>query len=155
MKKITTFAATLILIIVSTNSIAQSRFITDDGLNTLKANAVSFSKNNGSANELVFDINANESAIKWSTSNEANMSHFELQISNDGTNFTTLNKVAASDYTQWQTSYKVTFRKRYLSAQKVYYRVKAVFADNSVEYTSAAVLNLSNNGNEPVYASLR
>lgn len=154
MKQINLFLTAAIILVTANASFSQMKFVADDGLNSSKPNSISFAKTGTAGEEVTYEATPNESEIIWSTSKETNTSHFELQISQDGINFTEIKKVAASDYTQWQTNYKVTFRKSYLSAVKVYYRLKAVFSDNGVAYSTAVVFNVAKATTQPMYANL-
>ena len=130
---------------------AQTKFSINDGTENVANNAImtDAAKNN----ELKFEMGANGASIKWQTSNENNTSHFELQISDDNKTFTSIKKVAASDMTQWATNYEVKFRKTYIAAEKVYYRVKTVFTNGAEMYTAATAFAIAN-GTGVSYASI-
>ncbi len=153
-KRLSYFLITAFAVLISCSSFAQIKFTADDGLNNSRPNDLLFSKTGNADGELVYAATPNEAIIKWQTIKEANTSHFEIQISFDGIAFTPVKTVAASDNTQWQTNYQVTFRKTYLSAQKVYYRLKILFSDNSVEYSEPVFFKISTGLNQASYASL-
>ena len=143
---------TLIIIIIATiftaNSNAQSKFaLSINGA----SNNVKLTGNSGA--ELKCELGANGPAITWETLNEANTSHFELQVSYDGNNFSTIRKIAASDVTEWNTTYKAQFHKNYVSVEKVYYRLKVIFT-NTDETVTAPIAFTMPNRTKVSYASI-
>ena len=100
--------------------------------NTVKMNAIG---TNGS--ELKFETGVNGFSVKWQTSNETNTSRFELQVTDGSKSFKTIRTVAAGDVTEWSSAYEVNFIRNYLSVEKVYYRLKTVFANGTEVYTAA------------------
>ena len=103
-------------------------------------NTVAFAKANNTVN---IEKNANGAAISWSTIAESNTSHFEVEVSYDNKSFETIRTVAASETTKWATSYETKFKRTYLSAGKVSYRVKTVFIDGSAVVSEAATLEVT------------
>ena len=154
MKKLNLFLIALCTVLISNSLFAQIKFTADDGLNSSRPNSFFLTRIGRSGEELAYEATPNDAVIKWQTQKETNTSHFEMQLSFDGNIFTAVKTVAASDNTQWQTNYQVTFRKSYLSAEKVYYRLKIVFSDNSVEYSEPAVFKILDASNRTSYASL-
>lgn len=71
--------------------------------------------------------------LQWVTSNERNTSHFEIEHSTDGANFTRIGTVAANGYKKARTSYDYTDKTRFKGV--VYYRMKMVDADDTYEYS--------------------
>jgi hypothetical protein len=134
MKTMKTIITIIIATIFTANVNAQSKFTVNSSIETA-ANNVKLTGENGT--ELKYVLGANGPSIKWETSNEANTSHFELQISDDGKEFSTIRKVAASDVTEWNTAYETKFSKNYISVKKVYYRLKIVFSNGSEILTAA------------------
>ena len=150
MKTISTIITGITFSLITFQANAQAKFIINDGTETV---AVTMNKIGTNGTELKFEQTANGSFVKWATSNESNTSHFELQTSNDNNTFTTIRKVAASDVTEWATNYEAKFTKNYLSAAKVYYRVKTVFINGAETFTGAASFKITN-GNGTSYASI-
>lgn len=101
--------------------------------NTVKMNAIG---SNGS--ELKFETGVNGFSVEWQTSNEINTSRFELQVTDGSKSFKTIRTVAAGAVTEWSSDYKVNFIRNYLSVEKVYYRLKTVFANGTEVYTAAS-----------------
>jgi hypothetical protein len=110
-------------------------------------NAVSINKG------IEISKNANGASINWTASNESNSSQFEIEISYDNNNFTTIRTVAASETTKWATNYEAKFKRTYLSVEKIYYRVKTVFVDGSFEVTPSVCLEVKG-ANAVSYASI-
>jgi len=154
MKKMNLFFTAICMAGLSSTTMSQTKFMADDGLNYSKPNSLLFNSIGKYGEKLLYVATPNESFIKWQTVKETNTSHFEMQISFDGSFFTGIKTIAASDYTLWQTDYQVMFRKNYLSASKVYYRLKTVFSDNSVIYSEPAVFKILGTTNKTSYASL-
>jgi hypothetical protein len=108
--------------------------------NTNAQNNVAFKANSAEVN---IEKNANGAAITWSTAAESNTSHFEVEVSYDNKSFQTIRTVAASETTKWATKYESKFKRTYLSAGKVYYRVKTVFTDGTTTVTNASTLAIT------------
>lgn len=136
MKLINTIIA-ITFSLITFSATAHSK-LTDNGCtdltvnNTVKMNTID---NNGV--ELTFKTGINGFYIKWQTSNESNTSRFELQVTDGSKSFKTIRTVAASDVTEWSTSYETKFIRNYVSAENVYYRLKTVFNNGTEVYTAA------------------
>lgn len=117
--------------------------------NTVKMNAIG---TNGS--ELKFEMGVNGFYVKWQTSNETNTNHFELQVTDGSKSFKTIRTIAAGDVTEWSSAYETKFIRNYLSAEKVYYRLKTVFANGTEVYTAATSFEISG-GTALRYANVR
>ena len=113
---------------------AQTKFSFGNTNEQILANDIKISENQGNAVKCV--LGANGPSIQWETAEEVNTSHFEIQVSYDGTEFTSIRNVAASEITNWTTFYEAKFHKNYISAEKVYYRLKTVFTDGSETITT-------------------
>jgi hypothetical protein len=92
------------------------------------------SLNNFSANASDCKVNLN-----WSTSNETNFSHFELQKSTDGTAFSTITTQTAKCNTSSNCNYNITTN---LYDEKAYYRLKMIDKDGSFSYSK--IINVTN-----------
>jgi hypothetical protein len=87
--------------------------------------------------------------IKWQTTTEENSSHFELEKSHDGVDFTTIATLVTAGNSSTALNYKYTDKN--VSSEQVYYRLKMVDQDQSFNYsntifvgkTSSNKLNLS------------
>jgi hypothetical protein len=77
--------------------------------------------------------NGNVNVIKWSTSQEINSSHFILQRSNDGRNFTAIAQLAAAGNSSSIRNYNYTDNNPVKGIY--YYRLLTVDMDNSSKYS--------------------
>jgi hypothetical protein len=82
-----------------------------------------------------FDVqNVNkQNSLTWSTSQESNSSYYSIERSNNGTNFTTIGKVAAAGNSTTARLYSYTDNNPMAGIN--YYRLKMVDLDNSVKYS--------------------
>jgi hypothetical protein len=96
---------------------------------------------------------ANGASVNWTASNQKDISQFELEISYDNCSFSTIRTVIATEKTYCSASYEAKFRRTYLSVEKIYYRVKTVFADCSTEVTPSIALEIKS-ANGVSYASI-
>lgn len=76
--------------------------------------------------------------LRWNTAQERNTSHFEIQKSTDGRNFSTIGQAAAAGYSHAFTSYSFT-DSRPLSKVN-HYRLKMVDNDGKVAYSKVVVV---------------
>ena len=95
----------------------------------------------------LIDINAtgviDHIDVAWTIGSESNVSHYELERSEDGVNFdyiTSINGVGTTSLTQYY-DYS-DFDVRYF--QDFYYRVKSVDMDGDYDYTPIVVANIKN-----------
>ena len=153
MKLINTIIA-ITFSLITFSATAHSK-LTDNGCtdltvnNTVKMNTID---NNGV--ELTFKTGINGFYIKWQTSNETNTNRFELQVTDGSKSFKTIRTIAAGDVTEWSSAYETKFIRNYLSAEKVYYRLKTVFANGTEVYTAATSFEISG-GTALRYANVR
>jgi hypothetical protein len=82
---------------------------------------------------------ANLIALTWQTASESNSSHFEIQRSFDGVNFTTIGTVKAAGNSQDTKKYSFEDKKLYHTA--TYYRLKQIDLDNSHNFSEIRVIN--------------
>ena len=143
MKTLTQLFTAAIFSLVSFSSTAQTSETAASKMNQI-------GKNGG---ELKMERNGQGVFIKWQTSAESNSSHFELQVSSDNKTFTSIRNIAASETTHWNTNYEAKFQRSYMSAVKVYYRVKTVFINNEENFTTATAFEMKN-GKAVNYASI-
>ncbi|MEO8404965.1 MAG: T9SS type A sorting domain-containing protein, partial [Chitinophagaceae bacterium] len=81
--------------------------------------------------------------VEWTTENEENVSHFELERRGDGKNFSTLGNVAATGTNNGPAHYS------YVDQQPLpdrnYYRLKMVDNDGRVSYSNVLLLSTNSN----------
>lgn len=74
---------------------------------------------------------SNDAILQWKTTNEVNVSHFELQRSEDGQNFVTAGTVLPGSF-----SYQYTDAGIFNSKLVVFYRLKSFDMDNRFSYSA-------------------
>lgn len=79
----------------------------------------------------------NNVCLNWKTANEQNVSHFEIERSADGRNFTTIKTEAAKNQPLNLYSYEDVFA-GLRTADKVYYRIRQVDVDGKTKYSAIA-----------------
>ena len=77
--------------------------------------------------------------LNWQTTNEINVSHFNIQRSINGKNFTTIGKINASCCKYYFTDDKLPMTTDKLT---LYYRLEIVDKDGSKQYSYVMVVNL-------------
>ena len=80
--------------------------------------------------------------VGWTTEDEDNVSHFEIERSTNNMNFEYLTTQTAAGNTQGQTSYAIADN-NVLPNQDYYYRIKTVDNDGSFEYTHTVVARIT------------
>lgn len=90
-------------------------------------------------NFIIKDSNST-ALIKWTTSEENNLSYFEIDKSADGSYFTPLGNVTALGNTTGTTDYTFTDANN-TTVQNFYYRLKMVNLDGSFRYSALASYN--------------
>lgn len=86
--------------------------------------------------------NNNTAMLHWSTATELNTSHFEVERSSNGKNFTSIGKVTANGNTTTTRSYKLPDFSPLAGPN--YYRLKTVDIDGKLDYSTIAILNFGN-----------
>lgn len=84
------------------------------------------------------------SKLTWGTEQESNSSHFEIERSSDGSNFTLLGKVAAAGNSSKTITYN--FNDVKVNAGTNYYRLRMVDKDGRFEYSNIVALNVNIKG---------
>ncbi|HNA19476.1 MAG TPA: hypothetical protein PK023_05965 [Chitinophagaceae bacterium] len=79
----------------------------------------------------------NNVCLNWKTANEQNVSHFEIERSTDGRNFTTIKTEAAKNQSLNLYSYEDALAGQ-RAADKVYYRIRQVDGDGKTKYSAIA-----------------
>lgn len=84
----------------------------------------------------------NTTLLKWSTATEVNTSHFEIEYSNNGKEFTTVGTVAAKGNSSNLNAYNFTHNVNNQSMH--YYRLKMIDNDAKFEYSNIVKLKTTN-----------
>ncbi len=90
-----------------------------------------------------------ENEIYWTTTNEVNNSHFEIERSFDNTNWHTIGEIEAA--TQSTSLNHYTFTDDAFADGVNYYRIKQVDIDGTASYTIIKSVGTKNNGNNDFY----
>lgn len=85
------------------------------------------------------ELNNCEGLLKWTTSQETNSKEYQVEVSKDGRNYTTVGVVGAAGYSNNSTSYSFT-DKTPLDGQS-FYRLKMISNDGLIEYSNVAPIN--------------
>ena len=80
--------------------------------------------------------------LEWATSQEINASHYEIQRSHNGTDFTEAGEVRASGNTQTKTNYQFADKVTESVRAKLFYRLKMVNTDGSFGYSTTIPVNI-------------
>ncbi len=83
--------------------------------------------------------------LDWITATEINASHFEIERSNDGENFTQIGRVEATGNSNTDQEYKFSDRDVNIERNDVvqYYRIKMVDIDGQFKYSGVRVVNFT------------
>ena len=96
--------------------------------------------------DIKFDVqNVNNNAlVKWQTTNEINVSHFNIQRSNKGNDFTTISKLLAKNRSEneYQFIDKLSLTPSSPKGEELYYRIESVDKDGKISYSETRILNL-------------
>jgi len=84
------------------------------------------------------------SSLTWSTLQESNSSHFDIERSSDGVNFTAIGKTDAKGVSDKQTNY--AFNDIRVNPGTNYYRLKLVDKDGLYQYSNVVALSVSIKG---------
>lgn len=84
------------------------------------------------------DVVGNSVRLNWSTAQETNTSHFEIQRSTDGRNFQTVGKVTAAKNSAVKKDYTYDDLNALANGGKVFYQLKTVDADG--KFTHSKIL---------------
>jgi hypothetical protein len=126
---ITVIAAGFIL--NTSNVTAQSiASINNDGITAAEGKAASLI-----ISEVTFKPLRNGYNVTWETQNQFNVASFELQISEDNKNFSTVKRRTCGP--EKRSRYQVQLNNTIIFANPVYYRLKWVTLDGQVNYTTS------------------
>jgi hypothetical protein len=90
-------------------------------------------------------LNNNKVDLRWITASEMNLSHFSIERSVDGINYTEAGLVFAVGNSNENISYKMSDNITNLAATVVYYRVRSVDIDSKSEVSEVKVIRLAQN----------
>lgn len=109
-------------------------------------------------------LNNNKANLNWTTASEINVSHFAVERSTDGVNFSDAGVVFAYGGMSEKADYSFSDDLSRISAQVIYYRLRSVDNDGKTEYSQVRIVRISRqNENEikimtypnPVVSDLR
>ena len=81
-----------------------------------------------------------DAILNWSTAQEINNSHFEVERSLDGQNFKAIDKVMGKGNTSEEQAYSYTDANIFAATRMVYYRLKQVDFDGTTTYTDMVAI---------------
>jgi hypothetical protein len=80
--------------------------------------------------------------LNWKTESESNSSHFTIEVSKNGRDFSDIGRAGAAGFSSTTKNY--TFNHSKLSSGTYYYRLKMVDKDNSSKYSSVEKVTIEN-----------
>lgn len=93
----------------------------------------------------------NQVLVEWSTAEESNASHYEIQRSQNGTDWTTIDSVAAAGNSSTAQNYSYTDRNPV--GTTIYYRLRQVDIDRKYVITQVRVVKMNGEtGNVKIYS---
>ena len=87
--------------------------------------------------------NNNKVDLKWSTASEINVSHFVIERSTDGSNYSDIGMVFAYGNSTDQKNYTYTDNVSNFQTAIVYYRLRSVDIDEKAQYSETRVIRIS------------
>lgn len=94
--------------------------------------------------------NNNRVDLKWSTATETNLSHFIVERSTDGVNFSDAGMVFAYGNTTSKSDYAIADNISSLQVSVVYYRLRSVDVDSKMQYSEVRIIRISKQGGNNV-----
>lgn len=95
-------------------------------------------------------LTKNSGLLQWGTASEVNTSHFDIERSSDGRNFSSvLGKTPAAGNSTTVKNYSFTDNSPLKGAN--YYRIKQVDKDGKIAYSNTALLNFNGDGAISIY----
>ena len=88
-------------------------------------------------------LNNNKADLKWTTASEINVSHFVIEKSLDGTNFSEAGIMFAYGNATDLTSYSFSDNLANTTSTIVYYRLRSVDMDGKAEYSATRIIRTS------------
>jgi hypothetical protein len=92
--------------------------------------------------------NNNKVDLKWSTEKENNLSHFIVERSTDGKNFSDNALVFAYGNTTSESAYAFADNISKIKSSVIYYRLCIVDGDGTIRYTENRIINISKQANK-------
>jgi len=92
-------------------------------------------------------LNAKKVDLKWSTATEMNVSHFVVERSTDGQNFSDAGIVFANGNTTSNTNYSLSDNISNTLANVIYYRLRSVDIDGKDQVSETRVIRTTKEGN--------
>lgn len=114
------------------NSLWFKQFSLEPPISTLPVKLIDF---NASLNNKNVDL-------KWTTAGEKNVSHFEIERSTDGSNYSSVGVVFAYGNTDDIKKYNFTNNITGVQATTIYYRLKSVDIDEYTEYSEVRIISV-------------
>ncbi|MFN8251265.1 MAG: T9SS type A sorting domain-containing protein [Ferruginibacter sp.] len=93
--------------------------------------------------EVAASLNGNAALISWKTSGEENTSRFYVERSNDNSNFTVVNSVAAAGNSAATKNYSVQDDISDVNGAVVYYRIRLTDLNGKITYSNIVVVRKS------------
>lgn len=97
--------------------------------------------------------NQHQISINWQTTNEHNVSHFELERSIDGIHFLTIQQIASQGNNPNSKLYSLYDDVSNLKST-IYYRIKMVDIDGQINYSNTAFVHLNSLEKQQVFPTL-
>ncbi len=91
----------------------------------------------------LLDNNSKKVNLKWITATEMNVSHFAVEKSTDGKNFTDIGVVFAIGNSTEEMQYAFTDDLGARQSGVLYYRIRSVDIDGKTQYSTTRVINLT------------
>lgn len=88
--------------------------------------------------------------LQWTTVNEFNVSHFEIEFSSDGINYSKAGSITANN-TPVVNNYSFSHTNIPATAATIYYRLKSVDVDARFKYSQILKFNLGNSQSVSIY----
>lgn len=134
--------------------------LTDNGIDPLTSNIATVTINYFAGSPLPikligFDAKYNKPDVQlnWSTAQEKNFSHFELEQSTDGVNFKQIAVIFGAGESDIRLDYGYTDRNLAGRSGLIYYRLKSVDIDNKSSYSSIRIIRLTDDSKELTLAT--
>jgi len=145
-----------------TGSVATFTYqLTDNGFDPLTSNVGLVTINFSAVGSLPVTLvsfsaglnSANEVDIKWTTSWEKNVSHFSIEKSTDGQNYSQAGLVFATGNSSDLVNYSFTDKKIDANKSTIYYRLRSVDIDGSYELSAIRTVSLGSQNRPGVAVS--
>jgi hypothetical protein len=88
-------------------------------------------------------LNNNKTYLNWTTASEINVSHFVIERSPDGVNYSDAGIVFANGNYTDKTNYSFSDNLLNIQSGIVYYRLRSVDADGKAEYSDVRIIRIS------------